>query len=150
MATTASLTPGGDRPGGEATVGPLIDGFTPQPGQEFLILMLASLTGSFSAVELPPLPMGSFWYSSSLLVDGTLRVGLVPATYAEWRTGWGLPPIDAGDHDRDGIADVRQYHLGLDPTADSSGNAGLPRSWLVRRRGRRGRDWSSVCRSSGG
>jgi hypothetical protein len=52
----------------------LINAFTPSIGDSFDILDFGSITGNFSAVNLPTLGGGLDWDSSNLLIDGTLSV----------------------------------------------------------------------------
>jgi hypothetical protein len=127
----------------------LINGFSPAAGQTFDLLNWGSLSGAFSAINLPTMP-GLAWDTSQLLT-GMLRV--VPA---------GLP----GDYNRDGVVDAADYvvwresdgsqggyntwraHFGqtADSGADANSNAAVPEpatlvllmvaevGWCLRRR----------------
>jgi hypothetical protein len=56
----------------------LLGGFTPAAGDAFDILDFASLSGTFSVVNLPGLAPGLFWNSAELYSTGVLSVQAVP------------------------------------------------------------------------
>ena len=58
----------------------LLNGFEPRAGDTFHILELASVTGDFDFVSLPPLADGLAWNDTLLLTDGSLLVVPEPAT----------------------------------------------------------------------
>ena len=47
-----------------------------------------------------------------------VRVFKLPANYAEWETGYGLLLGKYGDDDEDGVDNITEFGLGLDPTVD--------------------------------
>jgi lysophospholipase L1-like esterase len=57
----------------------LTNGFVPAPGQSFKILSWATLSGTFGAITLPPLPAGLAWDSSGLYRTGSVSVERIPA-----------------------------------------------------------------------
>jgi hypothetical protein len=67
----------------------LLDGFAPGAGDAFDILDFASLSGTFSALNLPGLTPSLFWDSSQLYSAGVLSVQAVPepGTYALMAAG---------------------------------------------------------------
>jgi T5SS/PEP-CTERM-associated repeat protein len=87
-AGTLEIELGGTTPGtehdqinhsGTATLGGILDlslinGFIPGAGDSFDILDWGSITGNFSALNLPTLGGGLDWDTSNLLIDGTLSV----------------------------------------------------------------------------
>jgi len=68
--------------------------FTPAAGNSFHILYWGSLTGTFAATNLAPLPGGLTWDSSQLYSAGTLSIGGV-----------------LGDYNLNGIVDAPDYVL---------------------------------------
>ncbi len=76
--------------GGNLTVS-LTDGFSPAAGQSFDILDAASISGAFSAVNLPSLATGLAWNLSQINTLGILSVGV------------------SGDFDLDGDVDGRDF-----------------------------------------
>ncbi len=74
----------------------LINGFNPQPGNSFDILDFnpGSLSGTFSAINLPALTGGLTWNTSQLYTDGVLSVAAA-----------GL----AGDYSGNGVVDAADY-----------------------------------------
>ena len=92
----------------------LINGFTPGSGDTFDIFDFATLSGSFSAMNLPVLDGGLVWDTSQLLVDGSLCA---------------CAPLGTGDYNGDGVVDAADYTvwrdtLGsqLDLRADGTGD----------------------------
>ncbi len=69
----------------------LINGFTPVAGHSFHLLDAASISGSFSTLNLPALADGLAWNTSQLHSTGTLYIGLL------------------GDFDLDGDVDGRDF-----------------------------------------
>lgn len=100
----------------------LIDGFVPSPGDSFLLFDAAAIDGDFGTINLPSLPLGTFWDTRTLTDDGTLRVGVVPPDYNTWLTAWGIP--GTGNEDGDPFEDVLEYLLGLDPTTGNPSSDG--------------------------
>ena len=60
----------------------LINGFVPAPGDTFDVLDFASLTGTFTTLNLPALDPGLTWDTGRLYADGVLEVVPEPATLA--------------------------------------------------------------------
>ena len=84
--------------GGQLTIGgtlnvSLINGFHPAAGQSFDLLDfdVASLSGAFSAINLPTLASGLMWNASQLTTSGLVSVAL------------------AGDYNNDGSVDAADY-----------------------------------------
>jgi hypothetical protein len=98
----------------------LINGFVPLAGQSFDIFDAASSTGSFSSIVLPSLPAGLFWRTESLTTQGVLYVGVVPATFSEFATAYGLTQGASGDDDGDQISNTMEFLLGSNPSDSTS------------------------------
>ena len=81
--------------GGELTVS-LIDGFSPAPSEWFDLFDYASVTGSFSQINLPNLGAAGFWDTSHLLAapsdprSGSILFLPEPATGALFVAGLAL------------------------------------------------------------
>jgi T5SS/PEP-CTERM-associated repeat protein len=97
----------------------LAGSFVPAVSESFDILDWGSLSGTFSTVELPPLPAGRVWDMSQLYTTGVLRVvGISPADFEEdgdvdggdllmWQAGFGASGTGThGGGDADGDLDV--------------------------------------------
>ena len=89
-------------------------------GEAFTILSGASVSGSFSSVNLPPLPSGASW---NVVYNATNVVLQMNGSFASWIqqfTGLGpwTGPLDtpAGD----GVCNLLKYATGLAPTASST------------------------------
>jgi hypothetical protein len=77
----------------------LINGFVPAAGQRFDVLNWGTLSGSFSSVNLPPLPAGLQWDTSLLNTTGELVVngpGSVPNDGDVPLPGWALGLLGVG------------------------------------------------------
>jgi len=118
----------------------LADGFVPAAGDSFAILTCASRTGTFATVNLPSLPADRKWvtaYDPGGNPGLELSVVAVPP-YQQWQeASFGADannPDIAGenaDPDGDGIANLMEYALNLDPNVPSGSNGtpghnGLP------------------------
>ncbi|MES2476101.1 MAG: hypothetical protein V4640_09985 [Verrucomicrobiota bacterium] len=112
--------------GGKLTVA-LEAGFVPALGQTFDLFDFASFSGSFATLNFPPLAAGLAWDPTQLSVNGTLRI-LKPIE--AWRqkhfgsTADSGPGASLNDFDFDGIVNLLEYALGLDPKQPST--AGQP------------------------
>jgi hypothetical protein len=95
----------------------LINGFAPSLGASFDLLDWDSLSGNFSAIQLPPLASGLTWRTSQLAVNGQLSVvrsadfqedhDVDGGDFENWKTGFGTPAAAAhGQGDADGDQDV--------------------------------------------
>ena len=98
----------------------LINGFVPLAGQAFDVFDAASSTGNFSSVLLPALPLGRFWRTEALATQGVLYVGVVPATFGEFATAYGLTQGATGDDDGDQITNAMEFLLGSNPVDPAS------------------------------
>ena len=94
----------------------LLDGFAPDAGDLFDIFDFATLSGSFSAMNLPVLDGGLVWDTSQLLVDGTLCAGACIV-------------LGTGDYNGNGVVDAADYTIWhdtlgsqLDLRADGNGD----------------------------
>jgi hypothetical protein len=72
----------------------LLDGYSPAAGATFDILDWATLAGTFSTLQLPPLAGSLAWNTTQLYTNGVLAVD-----------GAGLP----GDYNGDGSVDAADY-----------------------------------------
>jgi autotransporter-associated beta strand protein len=101
--------------GGQLAV-TVIDGFVPQPGDEFNLFDWGTIAGGFDAISLPALP-GAVWDVSRLYTDGILSVhaaadfnadGVVDAAdLAAWTAGASATgPASRADGDADNDDDV--------------------------------------------
>ena len=101
----------------------LLDGYVPVPGTTFDILKWGSRTGTFDAVNLPPLPSPLAWNQSQLYVNGKISVtspylaadfdenfAVNGADLTKWRTG----VVAAGTTHLQGNADFDQDVDGAD------------------------------------
>lgn len=125
----------------------LAPGFTPTAGDAFTVVRSATRSGTFAAIQLPTLPADRVWRTS---YDASSSIGLgllVEATpFAQWQgTQFGAqasnPAVagDSADPDRDGIPNLLEYALLLDPEAappvgGTPGHTALP---AVARQGNR-------------
>jgi len=95
-------------------------------GDTFTLFSAGTYAGSFATLELPSLAAGLDWDTSDLGTDGTLTVAMVLTPLQSWRlTHFGTPEgvgdaADGADPDKDGIANLVEYALGLDPNAAGS------------------------------
>jgi hypothetical protein len=80
-------------PGGTLSVS-LLNGYSPAAGATFDILNWATLTGTFSTLQLPPLSGSLTWNTTALYTDGVLTVAAA-----------GL----AGDYNFNGTVDAADY-----------------------------------------
>ena len=77
--------------------------------------------GSFATLSLPTLAKGLSWDTSRLKTDGTIKVTGTMAPLQSWRlahfgTTEGIgSAADAADPDGDGVPNLMEYALGLDP-----------------------------------
>jgi hypothetical protein len=110
----------------------LVNSFTPSAGQTFDVLDWGTLSGTFSAIQLPALSAGLSWNTSQLYTTGTLSVGGVlgdfnydgmvdTSDYIVWRKGLGTTYTQ-----RD--LDVWRAHFGqtAGSGAGASVNAAVP------------------------
>ncbi len=94
-------------------------------GDRFTLFSAAAFSGAFATLDLPTLPDGLEWDTTSLAVDGTLAVVSLLTPIETWRlqhfatTANAGPAADTADPDADGAANLLEYALGLDPTAPS-------------------------------
>jgi len=117
------LIAGNLQAGGQLQVD-LLDGFAPEAGDLFDILDFATLSGSFTAMNLPVLDGRLVWDTSQFFVDGTLCAGacIVPgngdyngngivdaADYTLWRDTRGSQLDLRADGNRDGTVDEADY-----------------------------------------
>lgn len=102
----------------------LINSWQPTLGDVYNLFDWGTTAGTFAAVNLPALPAGRFWRTDLLSADGTLHVGPVPGTYAEWQAAFGTGAFGADD-DQDGISNGIEFLLGTNPTANSASPAPL-------------------------
>jgi autotransporter-associated beta strand protein len=58
----------------------LINGYTPNYGDYFDILIFSSISGTFTTIDLPTLPDGEYWNLDNLYQNGSLSVVPEPAT----------------------------------------------------------------------
>ena len=103
----------------------LFDGYVPQAGASFDILDWGSQSGTFAAVDLPPLPSPLAWNTAQLYVNGTLSVtspylaadfdenfAVNGADLAKWKMGFGVAAGAAhmqGDADFDHDVDAADF-----------------------------------------
>jgi len=110
----------------------LINNFTPQSGQTFDLLNWGALNGTFSTVNLPSLPAGLSWDSTSLHTSGTVRITGGAATALQtWRqqhfgtqqnTG---TAADDADPDGDGTVNFAEFAMRTDPLITARPSIGL-------------------------
>ena len=94
----------------------LINGFIPAVGDSFDLWEAGAVSGGFADLVLPVLPVGRHWHAASFDDDGMLSIGLTPDTYAAFATHFGLTGAAKEDDDCDGVANLIEYMLALDPT----------------------------------
>jgi autotransporter-associated beta strand protein len=119
----------------------LAPGFTPAVGDSFTVVRSATRSGTFAKVELPALPADRLWrttYDGSSTTGVVLSVEAAPKPFEAWQAArFGTqatdPAIagDAADPDRDGIVNLLEYALALDPkaapaTTGTPGHTALP------------------------
>ena len=118
----------------------LAPGFTPEAGDSFVVVSYGSRTGAFDAINLPPLPDDRKWvtaYDPDGISGLSVSVDPIPA-FTQWQTAqFGVhadnPAIagESADPDHDGIVNLMEYALNLDPNiplanGGAPGHAGLP------------------------
>ncbi|MFT7173988.1 MAG: Tol biopolymer transport system component [Paracoccaceae bacterium] len=97
----------------------LIDDFEPQAGDTFDLWNTGSHDGSFASVILPNLSEGLFWITSSLVTTGELSVSSTPASYLRYSISYRFEGSPDDDDDGDGLSNLLEYALGLNPTEAS-------------------------------
>ena len=113
----------------------LINGFAPGLGNVFDLIDAASINGTFDTVNLPTLAQYLAWNTSNLYTTGEVSVGSTLTPIQQWRLQNFSDPSNSGDgadnndFDKDGIANLMEYALGLDPRIPSA--AGLPTLGVV-------------------
>lgn len=113
----------------------LINGFAPTLGNVFDLIDAASINGTFDAVNLPTLAQYLAWSTSNLYTTGEVSVNSTLTPIQQWRLQNFSDPSNAGDgadnndFDKDGIANLMEYALGMDPRIPSA--AGLPTLGVV-------------------
>jgi hypothetical protein len=65
----------------------LIDSYQPRAGDEFQVLHFDEVRGHFRTIELPALPDGIAWDTSSLYESGTIRAVPEPESALQWVLG---------------------------------------------------------------
>ncbi len=105
----------------------LLNGFIPAAGDVFH-LFDGVTTGAFSAMTLPALPAGLYWHTARLASTGDLAVGVTPEIYSAYAAAYGLGTPPSGDEDADGLTNLVEYALGLDPRHASASQPQLLRS----------------------
>jgi hypothetical protein len=75
----------------------IIDGYIPHPGDEYAILVGATITGSFSTIILDPALISAGVDTSTLLIDGTIRIPGAPTC--------------AGDVNNDGFTNAADFTI---------------------------------------
>jgi len=106
----------------------LINGFIPQLGDAFQLMVVPKTTGSFDQILLPGLPAGLAWDASELTAQGWLTVvedltdtdadGL--PDYWEIQCFGDLAQAGGGDNDQDGTDNLTEWLAGTDPTDPAS------------------------------
>lgn len=96
----------------------LINGWVPALGDTYNLFDWGTTAGTFTTINLPPLPAGRFWRTDRLYIDGTVRVSPVPVTYAQWQAAFGTGAFTV-DGDGDGIPNGIEFLLGTNPTANT-------------------------------
>jgi autotransporter-associated beta strand protein len=124
LALTGALTKGGA--GSYEIACNVLAGFA--LGNTYTLATFASTTFAATDFTASGLPAGAA--ASFSIVGGTsLQLAIVHATqsYADWVAAYGLPPAQSGftaDGEADGISNLLEYYLGLNPTLSDAG--GLP------------------------
>ena len=101
--------------------------YNPAAGDHFKIFDFTAYKGGFASFVLPSLGQNQVWDTSQIPVNGTLRI---VTAVESWRQQHFGSIADAGtaannaDPDGDGIPNLIEYALGLEPTKPSPG--GLP------------------------
>jgi T5SS/PEP-CTERM-associated repeat protein len=113
----------------------LINGFAPTLGNVFDLIDAASINGTFDTVNLPTLAQYLAWNTSNLYTTGEVSVNSTLTPIQQWRLLNFSDPSNSGDgadnndFDKDGIANLMEYALGMDPRIPSA--AGLPTLGVV-------------------
>lgn len=108
----------------------LFGGFQPAQGDTFNLFDWGTTAGTFGTINLPPLGQYLAWDTSQLYATGVLRVVSTLLPIQQWRLAkFGFPTntglaANAIDADFDGIVNLLEYALFLDPHASST--PGLP------------------------
>ena len=123
----------------------LTNGYVPAAGDRFQLLDSTHRTGAFDSVALPSLPSGLFWRSEMLESDGSLAVGLAPASVESWRSSYFSEPQladiaysgETADPDGDGVINLFELLFGLSPIAPETAETRrhLPRAIIDRHEG---------------
>ncbi len=100
----------------------LINGWVPSLGDTYNLFDWGTTAGSFTNINLPPLPAGRFWRTDRLYLDGTLRVSPVPATYAQWQAAFATGAFTADD-DNDAFDNGIEFLFGTNPHANFAAEA---------------------------
>lgn len=109
----------------------LAAGFTPEIGDSFTVISSGSRIGTFDAINLPTLPADRLWQTTYDPDSSGLAIS-VTTPYNQWADlEFGAdadnPAIagDLADPDHDGILNLLEYGLNLDPNSHSP-SGGLP------------------------
>ena len=110
----------------------LINAFTPALGNAFDLFDFnpALDAGTFSTITAPALPQYLAWDFSALYTTGTIRIASTLTPIEQWRLlHFGTPAnsgdgADNNDYDHDGVQNLLEYALGLQPRVPSIN--GLP------------------------
>ncbi|HEX2852894.1 MAG TPA: autotransporter-associated beta strand repeat-containing protein, partial [Opitutaceae bacterium] len=97
-------------------------------GNTYTVATFASTTFASADFSAAGLPVG---YSASFSASGTSLVVSITRDYAAWVALHGLAPAQSGftaDGEADGIANLLEYYLGLNPTLSESN--GLPKGQI--------------------
>ncbi len=113
------ISPGPVQMAGSLTV-TNINGFTEQIGQSFTIITGATVAGSFSATNLPPLSAGAAWSFTNTGFAVTLSVTTAPpaTSYSAWAAAITNTFTNYNDSATgDGYPNLLKYATGSSPTA---------------------------------
>ncbi|MEY4245434.1 MAG: hypothetical protein RLZZ245_3019, partial [Verrucomicrobiota bacterium] len=99
---------------------------TPTPGTYVIATYSGTLTGTFTPTE--SLPAGT---SLDYATTGEIKLVIAPSSgYSTWATSNNVTEGEAGDDDKDGISNLVEYALGLDPQVGDPGPGSLTGSLL--------------------
>ncbi|HEX2852890.1 MAG TPA: Ig-like domain-containing protein, partial [Opitutaceae bacterium] len=97
-------------------------------GNTYTVATFASTTFASADFSAAGLPAG---FGASFTASGTSLVARITGDYATWVAFYGLAPAQSGftaDGEADGIANLLEYYLGLNPTLSESN--GLPKGQI--------------------
>jgi len=105
-------------------------GFDPTAGMTFPIWSAGTSGGGFTSYMLPPLPAGLFWHTADVNVTGVLSINSIKESFTaflSFAVNYSLPGSPTADDDADGLSNIEEYELGLNPQGPDFDNPGIPK-----------------------